>query len=314
MTRRFDYCRECRALLVDDYQSGELVCPHCGIVAREAPVDTGPDPFSLDDATVKNIRASGSNTYAKYDMGLTTAISDSSFDYNGRPLDKTVMAQMRSIRRWQQRVRLSGSKNRRVATALESITDACNTLGLRKNVLETASVLYRRMNNNMDLRGKSTAGLTAAVIYMACKKCSVVRSMTEIVTGICAPKEVSAKTRLASKYYRMMVMETGNPCDTPMPMEKYISKISNISETDVRAERLALLLAGNTKNQSILCGRDPHGIAAAYLFMACMLLGHDNMQRDIAEAAGVTEVTARNRCKEIFAAYDITLTLKPIAP
>ncbi|MBI1657410.1 MAG: transcription factor IIB [Thaumarchaeota archaeon] len=313
MMHKFSNCRECRALLVDDYQSGELVCSHCGIVAREAPADTGPAPFSLDGTASKNIRASGPNTYAQHDMGLATTIGEGSFDYNGKPLDRTVRAQMKGIRRWQQRVRVSGAKDRRVSAALVSITDACNALDLRKNVLETASILYRRMNNRMDLRGKSTTGVTAAVIYMACKQCDVVRSISEIVGRICPPKEVRSKTRLASKYYRMMVMETGSPRSMPMPMTKYISKISNISETDVRAERLALLLADRTQNETILSGRDPHGIAAAYLFMACILLGHDNMQRDIAEAAGVTEVTARNRCKEIFAAYDIALTLKPTA-
>ena len=313
MTQQMGNCRECRSMLVNDYQSGELVCPHCGIVARDAPVDTGPDPFMLDEAAVKGIRASGPNTYAQHDLGLSTTIGESSFDCNGKPLDRFMRTQMKGIRRWQQRVRVSGAKDRRVSTALVNITDACHVLDLRKNVLETASILYRNINNRVDLRGKSTTGVTAAIIYMACKQCDVVRSISEIVSKTCPPQEVRSKTRLASKYYRMMVMETGSPRTTPMPMAKYISKISNISETDVRAERLALLLASRTQDQSILSGRDPHGIAAAYLFMACMLLGHDNMQRDIAEAAGVTEVTARNRCKEIFASYDLTITMRPAA-
>ena len=311
MTQQLSNCRECRAMLVEDYQRGELVCSQCGIVVREALDNTGPDSFLLDDGDVKQVRASGPNTYAQHDLGISTTIRGGFVDCNGKPIDKAMHPQIRSLRRWQQRVRVSDSKDRRVSAALTGITDACQLMDLSRNVLETASILYRNINSRVDLRGRSTAGVSAAIVYMACKQCDVVRSIPEIITKICPSQEVPAKIKLAYKYYRIMVMETGSPRHTPMPMAKYISKISNISETDVRAERLALLLASQTQNQAIMSGRDPHGIAAAYLFMACILLGHDNMQKDIAEAAGVTEVTARNRCKEIFTLYDLTLTLRP---
>lgn len=313
MMRRPDNCHECMALLVDDYQSGERICSNCGIVVRDAPVDTGPDNRLSEDMSLRSVRASGSTTYAQHDLGINTTINNSQVDCNGRPLNRIVRSQLKGMRRWQRRVRVSGSKDRRVSVALMSINDACGALGLRKNILETASILYRNTNNRMDLRGKSIAAVTAAIVYMACKQCGVVRSVSEIVAGICQPGEVRSKTKLASKYYRSMVMETGSPRPEPMPMTKYISKISNISETDVRAERLALRLADLAQSQTIMSGRDPHGIAAAYLFIACMLMGHENMQRDIAEAAGVTEVTARNRCKEIFAEFDLRLTLRPAA-
>lgn len=311
MMRRPNYCRECMAHLVVDYQSGELICSRCGIVAQNAPDDDGPENRISEGLPMRMVRASGYNTYSKHDLGIATAINKAQVDFDGKPLNRIVRSQLKGMRRWQQRVRVSKPKDRRVLAALTSINDVCVMLGLGKNILESASILYRNVNNQMDLRGKSIIAVTSAIVYMACKQCGVVRSIEEIIAGVCPSNEVYAKTKLASKYYRMMVMETGSPRTEPMPLAKYISKISNMSETDVRAERMALHLADLTYSQTIMSGRDPHGIAAAYLFIACMLLGHENMQRDIAEAAGVTEVTARNRCKEIFAEFDVQLVLQP---
>ena len=44
-------------------------------------------------------------------------------------------------------------------------------------------------------------------------------------------------------------------------------------------------------------GKDPMGLAAAALYLSCVKNGEDITQRDIAEAANVTEVTIRNRYK-----------------
>ena len=44
-------------------------------------------------------------------------------------------------------------------------------------------------------------------------------------------------------------------------------------------------------------GKDPMGLAAAALYVACVMLGESKTQKDVAEAAGVTEVTIRNRYK-----------------
>jgi transcription initiation factor TFIIB len=41
------------------------------------------------------------------------------------------------------------------------------------------------------------------------------------------------------------------------------------------------------------------GLAAAVLYMSCLKNGENKTQRDIADAAGVTEVTIRNRFKDL---------------
>ena len=94
-------------------------------------------------------------------------------------------------------------------------------------------------------------------------------------------------------------------------MDKYISKIANLSKTDVRVERLALEIFEKTRNRNLADGKAPNGIAAAYLYVASILLGQNVLQRDVSSVAGVTEVTIRNRCKEILTCYKLSVTLRP---
>ena len=244
-------------------------------------------------------------------MGITTEISISSKDFSGKSINSEVANQMHNLRKWQQRVRVSSPRERRLSNVLTKIGETCKTLSLPKNVLETASMIYRNLDGKVDVKGKSVASISAATIYMACKQCDVVRSLDEICKGICSAKELKSKTKLAARYYRTMVMELGTSTAPVVTMDKYISKIANITNTDVRVERLALEIAEKTKDRNLADGKAPNGIAAAYLYVASILLGQNVLQRDVSSVSGVTEVTIRNRCKEILTSYKLKVTLRP---
>jgi transcription initiation factor TFIIB len=106
-------------------------------------------------------------------------------------------------------------------------------------------------------------------------------------------------------------MELGSNTAPVVTIEKYISKIANLAKLDVRVERLAAEIAEKTENHEIADGKAPNGLAAAYLYIASTLLGQSILQRDVSSVAGITEVTIRNRCKEILTAYKIKVTLRP---
>jgi transcription initiation factor TFIIB len=305
-------CSECKSTLVDDMQNGEIICSGCGIVVADQIVDNGPETISsnLEDK-MKLARATGQTTYSQHDLGITTEISMGSKDFSGKTINHEVSNQMRNLRKWQQRVRISSPKERRLANILAKMGETCNSLNLSKNVLETASMIYRNLDGHVDVKGKSVVGMTAATIYIACKQCDVVRSLEEICRGICPAKDVKSKTKLAAKYYRTIVMEVGQLSAPVVTMDKYISKIANMTQTEVRVERLALEIAEKTKDSNISDGKAPNGIAAAYLYVSSVLLGQNVLQRDVSSIAGVTEVTIRNRCKEILTSYKLKITLRP---
>ena len=306
-------CSACESSLIDDTANGEIICSGCGIVVAEQMEDHGPEVKStrLEDK-MKLARATGQTTYSQHDLGIATEISLGSKDFSGKTINSEIASQMNNIRKWQKRVRISSSRDRRLSNVLAKISEVSQNCSLPKNVVETASKIYRSLDGkDIQVKGKSVLSISAAVIYLACKQCAIVRSLEEIIQATTPMKEAKAKVKLASRYYRTLVMELGTVTAPVLTMDKYISKIANMTNTDTRVERLALEIAEKTKNRSITDGKAPNGIAAAYLYVSSILLGQSILQRDVSSVSGVTEVTIRNRCKEILSNSKLKLTLRP---
>jgi len=306
-------CSACESSLIDDTVNGEIICSGCGIVVAEQMEDYGPEVKStrLEDK-MKLARATGQTTYSQHDLGIATEISLGTKDFSGKTINSDIASQMNNLRKWQKRVRVSSSRDRRLSNVLGKILEVSQNCSLPKNVVETASKIYRSLDGkDIQVKGKSVLSISAAVIYLACKQCAVIRSLEEIIQGTTTMKEAKAKTKLASRYYRTLVMELGTVTAPVLTMDKYISKIANMTNTDTRVERLALEIAEKTKNRSITDGKAPNGIAAAYLYVSSILLGQSILQRDVSSVSGVTEVTIRNRCKEILSNSKLKLTLRP---
>ena len=94
-------------------------------------------------------------------------------------------------------------------------------------------------------------------------------------------------------------------------IDNYISKLANIAKIDTKIERLALEIAQKTNNNFFSDGKAPNGLAAAYIYLASVLLGINLLQIDVSNFAGVTEVTIRNRCKDILNNFKLVVNAKP---
>ena len=312
-TIEIEKCTVCMSSVIDDTENGEKICSGCGIVMQDHMEAHGPEArsSSLEDK-MKLARATGQTSYSQHDLGIATEISVGSTDFSGKKINAETANQMHRLGKWQQRVRVSSSRDRRLSNVLGRVSEICQSCSLPKNVIETASIIYRSLDGkNIKVKGKSVMSISAAVVYMACKKCDVIRSLDEILKEVCQPREIKSKTKLASRYYRMLVMELGTVTVPTVTMDKYISKIANMTNTDTRVERLSLEIAEKTKDRSIADGKAPNGIAAAYLYIGSILLGQNVLQRDVSTVAGVTEVTIRNRCKEILTSFKLSISLRP---
>ena len=312
-TIEIEKCTACNSSLVDDTENGEIICSGCGIVMQEHMEDHGPEAksSSLEDK-MKLARATGQTSYSQHDLGITTEISIGSTDFSGKKINAETASQMHRLGKWQQRVRVASSRDRRLSNVLGRVSEICQNCSLPKNVIETASIIYRSLDGkNIQVKGKSVDSISAAVVYMACKQCDVIRSLDEILRKVCHVSKVKSKTKLAARYYRMLAMELGTVTTRIVTMDKYISKIANMTNTDARVERLSLEIAEKTKDRNIADGKAPNGIAAAYLYIASILLGQSVLQRDVSSVSGVTEVTIRNRCKEILTCFKLNIALRP---
>jgi transcription initiation factor TFIIB len=95
-------------------------------------------------------------------------------------------------------------------------------------------------------------------------------------------------------------------------IDQYISKLANMAKIDTKVERLAIDIAHKTNNHLLADGKSPSGLAAAYIYLASVLLGVSLLQMEISNFAGITEVTIRNRCKDILSSFKITVLVKPL--
>lgn len=325
----YTQCPECSANLIQDHSKGEYICERCGCVVMDQVEDYGRESNSTDfEEKSKNTRASGSTSLALHDFGLRTEIASGSKDYAGKSIDYQMAETMNSIRKWHIRSRIVSPQERRLSNVLTKINETCAAMSLPKLLVETSAMLYRNFESNYEAKGKSIACMAAATIYLACKKCSVVRSLEEIVeaTGVTDPDRSNVK--LSSKYYRMMVMEMGVFTEQQTPaaastsqpapslavasaIDHYISKLANMAKIDTKVERLAIDIAHKTDDHMLADGKAPNGLAAAYIYIASMLLGVNILQRDVSSLSGVTEVTIRNRCKDILTYFKLTVTVRP---
>jgi transcription initiation factor TFIIB len=318
--------------------------------------DYGPESHSTDfEEKTKNTRASGSTSFSLHDYGLRTEIGFGSKDYSGKSIDYEMAEQINNMRKWHSRIRVASPKERRLSNVLSKINETCSALSLPKTLVETAAMLYRNFENKSEAKGKSIACMAAATLYLACKRCSVVRSLEEIVKATGITEQDKSSVKLASKYYRMMVMEMGvfteqtvtaeaskaisSPSSIPPPtsayharsqstpssypliystpipvmlaIDQYIAKLANMAKIDTKVERLAIDLAHKTDDHLLADGKAPNGLAAAYIYLAAVLLGVNLLQMDVSSLAGVTEVTIRNRCKDILTSFKLRISVKP---
>jgi transcription initiation factor TFIIB len=287
-------CPECESpRLMRDYECAEIVCMDCGYVLAAKITDRGPEWRAFDDEQrAKRTRVGAPLTYTIHDKGLSTMIDWHDRDVYGKSLSPGQKAQVYRLRKWQRRIRVSDATERNLAFALSEITKIANNLNLPKSILETASVIYRKAVKERLIRGRSIQGVTAAAIYLACRQCGLARTLEEIAQAS------SVNKKEVGRSYRFLIREL-NYSIPPLKPSQYITKFSNQLTMQGKVEEIAHKILGAAKELKLTSGRGPTGIAAAASYIASVLTGERKTQREIAEIAQVTEVTIRNRYKEL---------------
>jgi transcription initiation factor TFIIB len=287
-------CSECGSTrLMRDYESAEIVCMDCGFVVVMKLADRGPEWRAFDsEQREKRARVGAPITFTIHDKGLSTMIDWHDKDIYGKKLSSSQRAQIYRLRKWQRRIRVSDAMERNLAFALSEITKIANSLSLPKSIFETASVIYRKAVKEHLIRGRSIQGISAASVYIACRQCGLARTLDDIA----AASSVSKKE--IGRSYRFLVKEL-NYFIPPLKPSQYVSKFSNQLTMQGKVEEIASRILTVASELKLTSGRGPTGIAAAASYIASLLTGERKTQREIAEIAQVTEVTIRNRYKEL---------------
>ncbi len=297
-------CSECgSARLMRDYEAAEIVCMDCGFVVALNLVNRGPEWRAFDhEQYEKRARVGSPLTFTIHDKGLSTMIDWRNRDVYGKKLSSSQKAQIYRLRKWQRRVRVSGPYERNLALALSEITKIANGLSLPRSIFETASVIYRNAVKKRLIRGRSIQEISAASVYIACRQCGLTRTLDEIAVA----SSVSGKK--VGRSYRYLLKEL-NYFVPPMKPRQYVSKFLNQLTMQGKVEEIARKILVAASELKLTSGRGPKGIAAAATYIASTLIGEQMTQREIAEIAQVTEVTIRNRYKEMIKRFLFLMSL-----
>jgi len=286
-------CPECGSEnLVKDMQIGEAVCCNCGLVIRDTIMDRGPEwrAFTLQEKQSRP-RTGAPTLYSRFDKGLSTVIRIDK-DAFGRPLPSKTKRQMRRLRKWHIRAGVHESKARNLMQAMNELERLTQKLHLSTSVQETASVFYRKALNRNLVRGRCIVSIIAAALYAACRFTKTPRTLNEI-----AEASIKDKKEL-SRCYRLLLrrLDIRMPIDEPLD---YVAKVGDKAGASTKTQGLAARIVREAKRKHITSGKDPSGLAAAALYIASRMVDDDLTQLELSKAANVTEVTIRNRKKEL---------------
>ncbi len=297
-------CPECNSKdLARDYERAEIICNECGLVIDEQIMDSGPEWRAFDsEQTTKKSRVGAPMTYMLHDKGLSTVIDWRNKDYSGRELSPKRKAQVYRLRKWQQRIRVSNSTERNLAYALTELDRVASRINLPRNVKEIAAVVYRKAVEKKLIRGRSIEGVTAASIYAACRQCKVPRTLDEIADT------AKLNRREIGRTYRYISRELGLSLSPTTPID-YVPRFGSELNLTGEIQSKAIEILKKAMERGLTSGRGPTSIAAAAIYIASVLHGERRTQREVADVAGITEVTIRNRYKELAESLDIEITM-----
>lgn len=285
-------CSACSGRLIADPESGEMVCSHCGLVLSDRTTDSRPEWRSFESEASTKERVGAPASLAVHDMGLSTIIGKNNSDSTGRKLDASMHATMQRLRIWDFRTQAHTSSDRNLLQAFDELRRCKGKLGLSDATIEKAAYIYRKAQERRLIQGRSTSAMMAAAVYAACREMGISRTLGDIAAI------TDSRHKTISRCYRLLVNELDIRIPLADPM-KCIAKVANNLHLDERTKRSAMSIMNTLTKEEISAGKLPMALAATVLYISCLKNGENMTQKRIAEAAGVTEVTIRNRIKDL---------------
>ena len=293
-------CSKCgKGPMVLDNSWGEMFCSNCGFVVVEKIEEEGPEwrAFSKEEKDDR-ARTGIPSSLAMHDMGLATVIGSSGKDASGRSLPASMRVTIERLRTWDGRSQVHEPVDRNLRQAFNELDRLADKLNVREAVIEKAAYIYRKALEEGLVRGRSISALIAASLYAACRDTSTPRTLKDLAAIS------NIKKKDIARCYRLLIREM----DLRMPVvdpTRCISRIASKADLSEKTKRKALSILKNAEEARTSAGKDPMGLAAAALYVACVMLNENKTQKDVAEAAGVTEVTIRNRYKGLKASLNL---------
>ncbi len=272
--------------IVYDQMNREYVCSECGYVVEDREIDYRYERriHSPEDWMKSRIGPK----QAIYEKLAPTDIGFSSKGKKGRN---------KRIRSAHKRVVESGERN--FKKAKREIIRLCNILGVN-SVSADAILYYKKASSKKLVRGRSIEGMATACVYAACKARRIGISLNIL------EKVSKVNRRLIARNYRLLI-EHGIVHQSGVDVFNFVTRIAANLKLSTDTIRLVGKILEKSREKRIGIGARPEGLVAASIYISSIVMNSPRTQREIARAANITEVTLRNRYKEIMEKTNITI-------
>ncbi len=290
-------CPNCNSTDFDyDSSRAEITCKKCGYVIEESIIDNGPDWVAYDrEQQLSRAHAGAPLTNLRHDYGLATDI-----DTRWNNASSKNWVDYYKLKKNDKKFKISGTRDRNLAFALSQINAKCSVASLPKIVYDSAALIYRKALKENLIMGRSIEGVVVSSIYLACKQNHIPRTYDELLEiSNVSKKEIARTSKLIKKELNIKI-----PIASPVD---YIPRLASQLSLSGETESKAIEIANKSKEKGLTVGKPPNTIAAVALYAATLLSGEEKSQKEIAEVTGITELTLRQRYKELIKNLDITI-------
>lgn len=282
-------CLECGGKIISIQEKGEIVCGQCGLVVSERIVDTshsGKRAFTKQEKERRE-RTGSPISILLPDLGLSTII----------PKENIKNPDLKRAAKWNSR--MSWDK-RNMLIATTELKRIGSNLNLPNHVKKAAIRLYIEAFKRKLLRGRSINGMVAACLYFACREKRIPRTLQEILD------ETSVNAKDVRRCYRTLIKELNLKVPSTDPISlipRYVAELN----LDAEDEKTTVKILQTFTSKFSTSGKDPKGLCAGALYLACKIRTKRISQKDIAVLVGVTEVTLRSRYKELIKKLNVKI-------
>ncbi|MHA1270815.1 MAG: transcription initiation factor IIB [Candidatus Helarchaeota archaeon] len=265
---------------VQEYR-GLYVCTNCGIVHGQVFEDAPRRAFTAEEIQDRR------QTEPVYGTGGSRTVIPR-FERDVSAKKKQKYYRLAKIQR-----STTSTFERNMSIAQPKLLGFAAALGLPRSITEEALRIYREVVNKRLTMGRSINNLVAGSIYAAIRKNDLPRTVEEISMVTQIPE------KSITKAYRLIVSNL-NLLLTSTSIPQFINRFGEDLQISMPIQIEANNLISKARENGLqTIGKDPKGLAAAALYIAAKDGGEPKSQSLIAKICGVSEVTLRNRAKEI---------------
>ena len=280
--------------VITDPESGEILCSKCGLVISDKIQEPRLESrtFLNTEKAHDNRRTGMPTSLASHDMGLSTIIARTDKDASGYKIKPSMLPTIHRLRTWDYRTQVHTSTDRNLKFAFNELRALKDKLGLSNAIIEKTAYICRKSQERGLIRGRSISAVLTAALYISCRELGIPKTLKEIAQAN------NIRHKIAARTYRILISELDVKIPTLDPM-KCIVKVANKAILNEKTKRQAFDIMSTLTNKEISAGKNPMGLAATVLYMSCVKTGERRTKKEVAQAAGITEVTLRNRFKDL---------------